>query len=39
MDVADINAWVSFYNKLIEREDTLWPEGERSQHTPLTPTT
>jgi hypothetical protein len=39
MDVDDINAWVSFYNLLIAREDTIWPEGERSQHTPLTPTT
>ena len=38
MDVDDLNAWVSFYNNLIEREDTIWPEGERSQHTPLTPT-
>lgn len=39
MDVDDLNAWVSFYNKLIAREDTSWPEGERLQHTPLTPTT
>lgn len=35
MDEYDLNAWVSFYNRLIEREDTLYPEGERNQHTPL----
>lgn len=37
IDVNDLNAWVSFYNYLIERDDTNWPEGERHQHTPLTP--
>ena len=37
MSVYDLNEWVHFYNYLIEREDTNWPEGERHQHTPLTP--
>jgi hypothetical protein len=37
IDVDDLNAWVSFYNYLIERTDTNWPDGERHQHTPLTP--
>jgi hypothetical protein len=32
-----LDAWVSFYNLLIQREDTNWPEGEKHQHTPLTP--
>lgn len=36
-DTLDINAWVSFYNYLIAREDTNWPHGERHAHTPLTP--
>lgn len=36
MDSLDLNAWVSFYNKLIQREDTNWPHGERHQHTALT---
>ena len=35
MDEDDLNAWVSFYNRLIEREDTYFPEGEKHQHTPL----
>lgn len=37
MDTHDLNAWVSFYNKLIQREDTDWSHGERHQHTALTP--
>ena len=37
MDAYDLNQWVSFYNLLIQREDTHWPDGERHQHTPLTP--
>ena len=39
MEKHDLNAWVSFYNQLIAREDTLWPQGERHQHTPLQPIT
>ena len=39
IDVDDLNAWVHFYNNLIQREDTHWPEGERHQHTPLQPLT
>ena len=35
MDEDDLNAWVSFYNSLIEREDTLLDIHERNQHTPL----
>lgn len=35
MDKTDLNAWIIFYNLLIEREDTHYPEGERHQHTPL----
>lgn len=35
MDEDDLNAWVTFYNRLIQREDTHFPEGERNQHTPL----
>lgn len=35
MNVYDLNEWVTFYNKLIQREDTHWPEYERTQHTPL----
>lgn len=35
MSVYDLNEWVKFYNKLIERVDTLWPDYERYQHTPL----
>lgn len=35
IDVNDLNAWVHFYNYLIEREDTHWPDGERHQHTPI----
>lgn len=37
MDAYDLNAWVEFYNLLIQRDDTDWPDGERHQHTPLTP--
>lgn len=37
IDVDALNAWVRFYNYLIAREDTNWPEGERHKHTPLTP--
>ena len=37
MDVDDLNAWVSFYNQLIQREDTHLPHGARHAHTPLTP--
>lgn len=36
MSVYDLNEWVRFYNYLIAREDTHWPQGERHQHTPLT---
>lgn len=36
IDILDLNAWTSFYNQLIQREDTNWPHGERHQHTPLT---
>lgn len=35
MSVYDLNEWVKFYNLLIQREDTHWPENERYQHTPL----
>lgn len=35
MSVYDLNEWVKFYNLLIQREDTHWPDGERYQHTPL----
>jgi hypothetical protein len=35
MDEDDLNAWVAFYNRLIQREDTHFAEGERHQHTPL----
>ena len=37
IEAYDINEWVRFYNYLLEREDTNWPEGERHQHTPLNP--
>lgn len=37
MDAVDLNAWVSFYNYLIAREDTHLDPHERHQHTPLTP--
>lgn len=37
MEKHDLNAWVSFYNKLIQHKDTHLPQGERHQHTPLTP--
>lgn len=35
MSVYDLNEWVRWYNILINRCDTHWPEGERQQHTPL----
>ena len=35
MEVYDLNEWVTFYNRLIQREDTHFPEGERNQHAPL----
>lgn len=37
MDAYDLNEWVHFYNYLIAREDTNWPQGEHLRHTPLTP--
>lgn len=35
MSVYDLNEWVRWYNILINRCDTHWPEGERQQHRPL----
>lgn len=35
MSTYDLNEWVKFYNLLIQREDTHWPENECYQHTPL----
>ena len=35
MEKHDLNCWVEFYNNLIQREDTNWPQGERHKHTPL----
>jgi hypothetical protein len=37
MDAYDLNQWVSFYNYLIAREDTLLDPHGRKEHTPLTP--
>lgn len=35
MDVYDLTEWVEFYNQLINRTDTNWPDGERQAHSPL----